>query len=194
MEEAFRHVMGGVGKHFSFCRRASYKEEYEMKKEIFMCMMMAVLCVSCATKLTPSEKTARQELQAKAVLEALENRNYTIGINYVYPRRGPGKTLEYGYDVTVRNDSLISYLPYFGRAYRVPYGGGTGLNFSVPISRYQTYRAKKNMTRVLIGVKYEEDVYQYQLDVYDNGQVSLNVTAQEREGISFTGEMNFKKH
>lgn len=165
-----------------------------MKKEILMCMMIAVLCVSCATKLTPTEKAARQELQANAVSKALENRDYTIDINYVYPRRGPGKTLEYGYDVTVRNDSLISYLPYFGRAYRLPYGGGTGLNFSVPISQYHAYRAKKDMTRVMIGVKYEEDAYQYQLDVYDNGQVSLDITARERDGISFTGEMKFKKH
>jgi len=34
------------------------------------------------------------------------------------------------YSVEIRNDSIISHLPYYGRAYSIPYGGGDSSFFS----------------------------------------------------------------
>ena len=108
-----------------------------MKKYLvpmMMALVAAVLLGGCATS---EERAAQKAEQVKKVAAALNERQYKIAIARMYPMKGPSKTVSYGYSVEVKNDSLFSYLPYFGRAYNVPYGGGKGLNFSAPIESYQ---------------------------------------------------------
>lgn len=47
------------------------------------------------------------------------------------------------YTLEIRNDSVFSYLPYFGVAYNAPYGGGKSLNFNASITGYTTRALKK---------------------------------------------------
>ena len=64
------------------------------------------------------------------------------------PMKGGSKHLTSDYSLEIRNDSVYSYLPYFGVAYNVPYGGGKGLNFSAPLSEYtSTYSKKREMLK-----------------------------------------------
>ena len=65
----------------------------------------------------------RKELKEQTVKEKIESENYRIDINTAYPRRGRMIPLTSIYSVTIRNDSVFSQLPYFGRAYSIPYGG-----------------------------------------------------------------------
>ena len=163
-----------------------------MKKHLIstvMALTALVMIVGCATA---EERAARAAEQAKAVKAALQERNYQIAVNRMYPSRGASKSLSYGYSVEVRNDSLISYLPYFGRAYDVPYGGGNGLNFSAPIRNYQESQPKSNLRHIEIDVKNDEDIYLYTLDIFDNGSTDINVRSRQREPISFSGEMVFR--
>jgi len=104
---------------------------------------------------------------------------------------GAAKHLTFGYSVEVRNDSLISYLPYFGRAFSVPYGGGKALNFSESINNYQESEKSNGQRHIEIGVRNEEDTYTYYIDVFDNGSSSIAIQAREREPISFSGMMTF---
>lgn len=164
-----------------------------MKKHLIstvMALTALVMIVGCATA---EERAARAAEQAKAVKAALQERNYQIAVNRMYPSRGASKSLSYGYSVEVRNDSLISYLPYFGRAYDVPYGGGNGLNFSAPIRNYQESQPKSNLRHIEIDVKNDEDIYLYTLDIFDNGSTDINVRSRQRDPISFSGEMEFKQ-
>ena len=103
--------------------------------------------------------------------------------------RGVSKSVSYGYSVEVRNDSLISYLPYFGRAYSVPYGGGKGLNFAERIGSYKEFQEKSGKRHIEIGLKNEEDTYLYTIVVFDNGKSSIDVQSRQRESISFSGDM-----
>ena len=164
-----------------------------MKKHLIstvMALTALVMIVGCATA---EERAARAAEQAKAVKAALQERNYQIAVNRMYPSRGASKSLSYGYSVEVRNDSLISYLPYFGRAYDVPYGGGNGLNFSAPIRNYQESQPKSNLRHSEIDVKNDEDIYLYTLDIFDNGSTDINLRSRQRDPISFSGEMEFRQ-
>ena len=107
--------------------------------------------------------------------------------------RGSSRSVSFGYSVEVRNDSLISYLPYFGRAYNVPYGGGKGLNFSAPIGSYQEYMKRNGQRHIEIGVSNEEDTYLYTIEVFDNGNSSVEVRARERERISYSGNVDLDR-
>ena len=104
---------------------------------------------------------------------------------------GNSRNVSYGYSVEVRNDTLISYLPYFGRAYNVPYGGGKGLNFSERIGSYHETQQSNGARLIDIELKNDEDIYQYTIKVFDNGNSSIDVQSRQRDPISYSGEMVF---
>ena len=163
------------------------KKETAMKKGIIV-MMMALLMAACST-LTPAEKAERQAKVAQAVEKALAGRHYKVGISMMYPPRGKAVNVSPDYSLEVKGDTLISYLPYFGRAYNVPYGGGKGLNFTAPIAEYNTGKGRKGATLVTIKVMNEEDIYTYLLEIHDTGSTSVDVRSREREPISYSGNM-----
>ena len=163
-------------------------------KKVLVSMVLACLAVvmlsGCATS---EERAARAAEQVAKVKAALTERNYKIAVDRMYPMKGSSKSVSYGYCIEVRNDSLFSYLPYFGRAYSVPYGGGKGLNFSERIGNYQESQKKNGQRHIEISLKNEEDTYLYTIDVFDNGNSSIDVQARQRENISYSGEMVFDK-
>ena len=152
--------------------------------------LMAIIWCSCATS---EEKAAQMAELSANVTNALNHRDYKIAIDRMYPMRGSSRHVTYGYSVEVRNDTLISYLPYFGRAYNVPYGGGKGLNFMAPIGSYQEFMKRNGLRHIEIGVSNEEDTYFYTIEVFDNGSSSVDVRARQRERISYSGNIVFEK-
>ena len=56
-----------------------------------------------------------------------------------------------------------------------------------------TCSGKKGGTHVELVVKNDEDTYLYMLDVFDNGRALLELQMQEREGISYDGDVDLSK-
>ena len=142
-----------------------------MKKYILP-LLAAVLAVSACGILsseTREERVAREAQEAKMVRQGLETGNFTIDIDRMYPLRGTSKMVN-NYSIKVKDNVLISHLPFIGQAWRVPYGGGHALNFDAPIV---------------------EDEHLYLLTVFDNGRASLDVQSQNRDRISYSGQMDF---
>lgn len=156
-------------------------------KNWFIFIVMAAALAGCATTAERMEREARTAAQ---VSEALASRHYTINVLMMYPQRGRAVNLTTNYSVEVKGDSLISYLPYFGRAYNVPYGGGKGLNFIAPITGYQTETDRKGMTRVVLTTENEEDRYQYVLEVSSSGDSYVQVQSRQRDFIRYSGRMD----
>ena len=152
---------------------------------VFACLALVMLS-GCATS---EERAARAADQKRKVVAALTERNYKIAVDRMYMLRGGSKSVSYGYSVEVRNDSLISYLPYFGQAYNIPYGGGKGLNFSERIGSYREMTEKNGKRHIEIGLKNEEDTYLYTIEVFDNGKSSIEVQSRQRDRISYSGDM-----
>jgi hypothetical protein len=149
-----------------------------------------VMFIGC--KISEEKAAQMAELSAN-VTNALNNRDFKIAIDRMYPMRGSSRHVSFGYSVEVRNDTLISYLPYFGRAYNVPYGGGKGLNFTAPISSYQEFMKRNGQRHIEIGVTNDEDTYFYTIEVFNNGSSSIDVQARQRERISYSGDIYWGK-
>ncbi len=163
-----------------------------MKSKILILLVVisiAVLFSGCASS---EEKAAQMAELSANVTNALNNRDYKIAIDRMYPMRGSSRHVSFGYSVEVRNDTLISYLPYFGRAYNVPYGGGKGLNFTAPIGDYQEFMKRNGQRHIEIDVTNDEDTYFYTIEVFDNGSSSIDVQARQRERISYSGNLVFE--
>ena len=164
-----------------------------MKKFLFSMVFGIVVLVMLSRCATVEERAARAAEQAAKVRTALTERNYKISIDHMYPMKGGSKSVSFGYTVEVRNDSLFSYLPYIGRAYQIPYGGGKGLNFSERIGSYQETQRKNGLQHIEIGVKNDEDIYLYTIEVWDNGKSQIDVQPRQRERISNSGDIVFDK-
>ena len=163
-----------------------------MKKWILP-LLAAVLAVSACGVLsseTREEKVAREAREAQLVRDAIRSGNFTIDIDRMYPVRGTSKTVT-NYSIKVKDNVLTSYLPFIGQAWRVPYGGGHGLNFKADIGSYNIVNTVKDGYEVVIAVKTDEDQHIYRLTVFENGRASLDVQSQNRERISYTGQMDF---
>ena len=176
----------------SICTIFAAENEMIMK-QVLLSLALALLAVTalegCATA---EERAARAAEHAARVKVALTERHYKISVDHMYTMRGGSKSVSSSYSVEVRNDSLFSYLPFFGRAYQVPYGGGKGLNFSERIGSYRESLVKNGCRHIEINVKNDEDSYLYVIDVFDNGNSDIEVQAQQRERISYSGEMVFE--
>lgn len=141
------------------------------------------LLSACST-MTAAERAQK----ALAVEKALASRRYVVDVRMIYPRRGRAVNVT-NYSLEVKGDTVVSYLPYFGRAYSIPYGGGKAFNFSAPISSYESARDEKGRTHVRLVTDNEEDVITFQLEIFDNGQATIYVQAREREPITYSGEL-----
>lgn len=163
-----------------------------MRNEFLLCSVFALLVGCSSSRLTPQQKVVKSAWTAQKVHEAIENKKMAVEINYVIPFRAGMKHLDYGYDIRLSGDTLYSYLPYYGRAYNIPYGGGKGLVFNAPIQDYAVSNPKKVLTKMDIYVENDEDRYAYMMEIFDNGQVNLLVRAQKREQILFRGKLVIK--
>ena len=130
--------------------------------------------------LQAQNREERKELKEQTVKEKIESENYRIDIN---------TALTSIYSVTIRNDSVFSQLPYFGRAYSIPYGGGQGLMFNAPIDQYTMSMGKRGAAKINFTAKSPEDQFKFRITIYSNGSSSIDVDMQNRESISFSGDL-----
>lgn len=163
-------------------------------KKIMLLLLAAATIASCSTTMYNADgtKMTKQQMQAaraQHVREGIENRRFTINVDRMYPMRMPARHLSSTYSLEIKGDTIVSYLPYFGRAYNVPYGGGKALNFTGIMSYYEPRQGKRDETRIEIGVENEEDTYVYTLSIFSNGNTSIDVFSRNREQIAFSGEM-----
>jgi hypothetical protein len=160
-----------------------------MKK--FLILFSMLLAMTACNTMTSAQRAERDAQIAQAVDKALTKRHYTVDIDMMYPTSGPAKRLQFGYILKVEGDTMTSYLPYFGTAYDAPYSGGNGLDFTEPIKEYKAEQVKKDKTRITIKVDHDSDHLTYTLEIFDNGNVSLNVISTRREPINFNGSLKY---
>jgi len=129
-----------------------------------------------------------QDKKAPDVRTMLEAKNFVFKAQTALPMGGRNVNLTSDYDLTVRPDSVTSYLPYYGRAYTAPVNPGEGgIKFTSTSFDYQSAKEKKNRWVITIKPHDTPDVQDITLDVFDNGTASLHVNNQNRQAISFQG-------
>ena len=157
---------------------------------IFFLLLVAVIGVPTLSAQTRKEK---KEMKQQAVKELVLSEKYKIDVDRALPARGRSVTLTSPYSIEIRNDSVISYLPYYGRAYSIPYGGGEGLNFKAPISDYKIEWDKKGTAKIQFIARSTEDRFSFNVDIFSNGSSSIFVNMQNRQSISFQGDLDLTK-
>lgn len=150
-------------------------------------IILLLLMGSCATNKELREQ--QQQLRSKYVVESVTNKHFTLNISQMYPMQGASKVVTSDFFLQLKGDTLVSYLPYFGRAYAIPYGGGKGLSFTDKVRDYQSERKKEDKMNISFTIVNDEDTYLYYIDIYDNGKANIRVIPRERDRISYDAEM-----
>jgi hypothetical protein len=139
---------------------------------------------------TRKDKNAAKEAEMKKILES---KNFTFTAQSVSPMRGGTINLTSEYDVRVVQDSVISYLPYFGRAFVAPMNPNEdGMKFTSTKFSYVS-TPKKFGYQIVIKPTDTKDVRQMTLTISTSGYGTLNVSNTNRDPISFYGYVEGNK-
>jgi hypothetical protein len=136
----------------------------------------------------------KEKEKAAAIKQMIEEKTYTFNAEFLSPMKGGRRYLDPGYTLKVRPDTVISDLPYFGRAYSAEYGASDGgLKATSTNFEYTMKERKKGGWDITIKTKDQKDQLQMMLTVFDNGTASLNVNSTNRQPISYDGYIEVKK-
>jgi hypothetical protein len=148
-----------------------------MKKHCFLIMMFAGTSILHAQEKT--ELTTRQMLETK---------NFIFKAQTVNPQRGRLRQLTSEYDVVVTNDTVIAFLPYFGRAYSAPINPSEGgIKFTSGKFDYSLAAGRKKSWTLKIKPDDIKDVQDLYFTIFDNKKATLLVNSLNRESIVFNG-------
>jgi len=146
-------------------------------------------------------------------IKILEARNYVFVANSASPlnatdinnvmRRMPGYTGGAGniiltganYDLSVTADSVVAYLPYYGRSFTPKMGGidEGGIKFKSKKFSYKSTPRKKGGWIITIATKDVKDNYSITLVATEKGYASLTVTNNTQQPITFNGVLSEPK-
>jgi hypothetical protein len=119
---------------------------------------------------------------------SIESKQFIFHAQTAMPTSGRTRQLTTEYDLRIFPDSLISDLPFYGRAYSVPYGSTEGgFNFTSTKFEYTATPGKKRGWDISIKPKDVNDFREFSLSLSDNGYGTLQALSNNRQPMSFTG-------
>ena len=126
--------------------------------------------------------------QSKDTKALVESQNFVFKAQTALPMGGRSRNLTGDYDLRVSKDAVVSYLPYFGRAYVAPIDPSKGgIEFTSKDFSYTSVPGKKDGWTVTIKPRDYKDVQQLILSISSEGYASLQVVSTSRQAISFNG-------
>jgi len=155
-------------------------------------MLGALLFQGCGI-LTESreDRLVREQREAQIISESIESGDFKMDIRQMIPMAMAPRHVT-NYSVTVEGDHINSHLPYAGRAWDLPYGGGHALNFESDIQEKAVFLDESDGSyTVRLLVRTDEDTHIYTFHFSLGGSATLLVQSKNREPINFTGTFLF---
>ena len=164
-----------------------------MKRTALITLFLgAFLLQGCGVLLESREdRLVRQEREAQVIRESIKSGDFKMEIRQMIPLQMAPRHVT-NYSVTVKGDHIISHLPYSGRAWNVPYGGGHALNYESDIEEKAIYRDDDGSYTVRLLIRTDEDTHVYTFHFSLGGSASLLVQSRNRDSISYNGGFLFE--
>lgn len=165
-----------------------------MKKlALFAALALLFLSVQAQNSDKKSRKELKAEKKAQQIAEIkaiVENRNFVFNASTANPMSGSTVNLTTDYEMTIKNDSVFSYLPYYGVAHSgAAFGNNNSpMRFNKPIEQYSS-EVTKNGYRVKFKVKNVNDVIDCTFHISETGSTALSVSSMNRQSINYSGDL-----
>ncbi|NTS40557.1 DUF4251 domain-containing protein [Flavisolibacter sp. BT320] len=128
-----------------------------------------------------------QETDAAVLKSILQNKSFTFRAQSAWPLQGTVVQLTAGYDMKILQDSINTYLPYFGRAYTSNYTTENGIKFISKKFDYKLKEKHKGGWDLTIRPTDTRDITELTYSISGNGYATLQVISNNRQAISFYG-------
>jgi hypothetical protein len=175
---------------------------------ILACLLIGSIFAAKAQDTTrKTTREERREMKVADIKKLIDNKRFVFKALYANPLGGAVTTLNgrlinispdgsgriylnYNYDVKVRPDSVIAYLPYYGRTtFDASYGNtnDSGVMFTSTKYGYTSKAGKKGSTVITItptDAKYNRKMI---LEIQENGNTQLQMIITNRNAISYDG-------
>lgn len=156
---------------------------------LFFMFLFPDLFAQESTKSRKDKRVERQEKRLEEVKKMIQDKSFVFVPTHAMPLGGGSIQLSYTFEAEVKGDSLFSYLPFYGVAYHVEYGGrNSAFDFSLPMENYEMEKEGKGY-RINLEVKNKMDYITFSLFVSEMGYATLNVTSTNRQAISYYGRI-----
>jgi len=130
------------------------------------------------------------DLTAQSVDQAVQDKRFTINVESMSPRKGGYRRLTTLYTFSVSPDTVVTDLPYAGRAYQAPIGTNeTGIRFLSKDFEYIAKPGKKGAWEITLKPKDTPNYPMINITLQSSGSASIRMTPVDREFISYTGTM-----
>lgn len=163
-----------------------------MKNLLIIALLFTIFSVNAQETEKKSKKEIKAEKKAKQMEEVkaiVESKNFVFDARNANPMKGRTVNLTSDYDVKVTNDSIFSYLPYYGVAYSASYGGtDSPMIFDVPFETC-TQEKVKNGYMVKVEAKNKNDRLTFTFHISETGTTTLSVSSINRQSITYNGEI-----
>ena len=136
---------------------------------------------------TPFLSLRAQEANSTALKNILSSKTFIFKAQSAWPLQGTVVQLTAGYDMKVLQDSINTYLPYFGRAFSAGYNNEGGINFTSKKFEYKVKEKQKGGWEITIKPSDARDITEMNYSVSTNGYATLQVISNNRQAISYYG-------
>lgn len=163
-----------------------------MKKNEFnrYCSALIIMLLVICYGTTFGQSTAKDSKSEKPALvkQMVNDRTFVFRAQFALPMGGSSIQLTSEYDVSLKKDTLVCFLPYYGRAYSAPMNPSEGgIQFTSTDFQYSVSNKKKRGWDVVIKPRDAKGVQQLTFYISESGYGSLQVTDNNRQPISFNG-------
>lgn len=147
------------------------------------CLSILFYFTSCS-----SSKQVTAPATPAEIIKAINNNRWDFSADFAMPSYGRSRNITGGYNVKCLNDTLIVYLPYYGKNNSPSINSGNPLDFRS--TNFKITEEDKKGGGWLVTIKpADTDVQSMIFTFYDNGTAQLNVTLITRSGINFSGKV-----
>ena len=129
------------------------------------------------------------------VAQAIQENRWIFRTNRVMPQSGRTRNVTGLYEVRSTADTIVVFLPYFGRAY----SGAATMNTQSPLDFRTTdfsidkKEEKNGSWEVVVKPKDNREIQSMAFSFFTNGSAQLNVLLTNRSPISFSGTVMPRK-
>ncbi len=136
-----------------------------------------------------------EQITDKATLNnMITSQNFVFVAQFVNPIGVRRRDLSGGgYDVSISKDTIVSYLPYFGKGYTASLSP-TDVDFHFTSTKF-SYKITdaKNGWNISINPGDQHYLQELFFRIFDNGRTSVNITSIDRSSVSYDGYIAAKK-
>lgn len=92
------------------------------------------------------------------------------------------------YEVKVTPDSVVAFLPYYGRSFTAPIGQNEGgIKFNSKKFEYKSTKGRKRGWDIVIDTKDAKENYRLALNIGDEGYATLSLNSNAKQSITYQG-------